>query len=46
MSEVIGLMEDVREVAIFRHNLFRVSEPFIAQQAQRLRRYRPFYLGR
>ncbi|HXS27612.1 MAG TPA: glycosyltransferase [Steroidobacteraceae bacterium] len=39
-------MEDVREVAIFRHNLFRLSEPFIAQQAQRLRRYRPLYLGR
>ena len=36
----------VREVVIFRHNLFRISEPFIAQQAQRLRRYRPLYLGR
>ncbi len=36
----------VREVAIFRHNLFRISEPFIAQQAQRLRRHRPLYLGR
>jgi colanic acid/amylovoran biosynthesis glycosyltransferase len=36
----------VREVAIFRHNLFKTSEPFIAQQAQRLRRYRPVYLGR
>ncbi len=39
-------MDDVREVAIFRHNLFKVSEPFIAQQAQRLRRYRPLYVGR
>lgn len=39
-------MEDVREVAIFRHNLFRLSEPFIAQQAEQLRRYRPLYLGR
>lgn len=39
-------MEDVREVAIFRHNLFRLSEPFITQQAQRLHRYRPLYLGR
>jgi len=39
-------MEDVREVAIFRHNLFRLSEPFIALQAQQLRRYRPVYLGR
>lgn len=38
--------EPVREVAIFRHNLFKISEPFIAQQAQRLRRYRPVYLGR
>jgi hypothetical protein len=36
----------VREVAIFRHNLFKTSEPFIPQQAQRLRRYRPVYLGR
>jgi glycosyltransferase involved in cell wall biosynthesis len=33
-------------VAIFRHNLFRISEPFIAEQAQHLRRYRPLYLGR
>lgn len=38
-----GLM---REVAIFRHNLFRISEPFIAGQAQHLRRYKPLYLGR
>jgi glycosyltransferase involved in cell wall biosynthesis len=36
----------MRDVAIFRHNLFKLSEPFIAQQAQALRRYRPFYLGR
>jgi colanic acid/amylovoran biosynthesis glycosyltransferase len=36
----------VREVAIFRHNLFRISEPFIAGQAQHLRRYKPLYLGR
>ena len=34
------------EVAIFRHNLFRISEPFITQQAQELRRYTPVYLGR
>lgn len=34
------------EVAIFRNNLFRISEPFITEQAQRLQRYRPFYLGR
>jgi colanic acid/amylovoran biosynthesis glycosyltransferase len=42
----IGAREHLREVAIFRHNLFKVSEPFIAQQAQRLRRYRPLYVGR
>ena len=35
-----------RAVAIFRHNLFRVSEPFIVQQTQHLRRYTPFFLGR
>ena len=36
----------MREVAIFRHNLFKTSEPFIAQQAECLRRYRPVFLGR
>jgi glycosyltransferase involved in cell wall biosynthesis len=36
----------VREIIIFRHNLFRISEPFIVQQAQNLRRYKPLYLGR
>jgi colanic acid/amylovoran biosynthesis glycosyltransferase len=36
----------VREVVIFRHNLFRISEPFITQQAQQLQRYRPIYMGR
>ncbi len=36
----------VRDVAIFRNNLFRVSEPFVAQQAEPLRRHRPLYLGR
>ena len=36
----------MREVVIFRRNLFKVSEPFIAQQAQQLRRYTPLYLGR
>ena len=36
----------MREVAIFRHNLFKTSEPFIAQQAEALQRYRPVYLGR
>ena len=33
-------------VAIFRQNLFRISEPFITQQAQHLQRYEPVYLGR
>ncbi len=36
----------MREIVIFRHNLFKVSEPFIAQQAERLRRYKPLYVGR
>ncbi len=36
----------MREALIFRHNLFKPSEPFIAQQGQALRRYRPLYLGR
>ncbi len=35
-----------REIAIFRQNLFRISEPFITQQAQSLRRHSPIYLGR
>ena len=35
-----------REVAIFRLNLFRVSEPFVTDQAEALRRYRASYLGR
>ena len=41
-----GQRGPAREIAIFRHNLFRVSEPFITQQAQQLRRHRPLYLGR
>ncbi|GGF47325.1 glucosyltransferase [Aliidongia dinghuensis] len=36
----------MREIAVFRHNLFRISEPFITQQAQQLRRHKPLYLGR
>lgn len=31
---------------IFRHQLFKVSEPFIAQQAQQLQTFKPLYLGR
>jgi colanic acid/amylovoran biosynthesis glycosyltransferase len=41
-----GHGDGLREVAIFRHNLFRISEPFIAEQAQHLRRYLPVYVGR
>jgi colanic acid/amylovoran biosynthesis glycosyltransferase len=36
----------LRQIAIFRQNLFRISEPFITQQACRLRRYQPLYVGR
>ncbi len=48
MIETRGGDADVppREVAIFRQNLFRISEPFITDQAQALRRYRAFYVGR
>jgi glycosyltransferase involved in cell wall biosynthesis len=44
--QAIGAGDASPEVAIFRHNLFRISEPFIAEQAQHLRRYRPLYVGR
>jgi colanic acid/amylovoran biosynthesis glycosyltransferase len=46
MPHAIGPAAGLREVAIYRHNLFRISEPFIAEQAQHLRRYRPLYVGR
>lgn len=36
----------MRDIVIFRHNLFKISEPFITQQAGQLHRYRPLYLGR
>jgi len=36
----------LREVAIIRHNLFKISEPFITAQAFALRRYQPIFLGR
>src|SRR5260370_28425531 len=35
-----------REIAVFRHNLFRIAEPFITHQAQHLRRHKALYLGR
>jgi glycosyltransferase involved in cell wall biosynthesis len=44
--EAAGFERDGRRVAIFRQNLFRVSETFITEQAGAMRRYRPFYLGR
>lgn len=34
------------EVAVFRHNLFKVSEVFITEQARHFRAYQPFFLGR
>ena len=46
VPQAAGPGEGLREVAIFRHNLFRISEPFISDQAQHLRRYRPLYVGR
>ena len=46
VTQAVGPAEGLREVAIFRHNLFRISEPFICDQAQHLRRYRPLYVGR
>lgn len=36
----------MRQAIILRHNLFKPSEPFIADQAQALRRFAPLYLGR
>jgi colanic acid/amylovoran biosynthesis glycosyltransferase len=44
--QAAGPGDALPEVVIFRHNLFRISEPFIAGQAQHLRRYRPLYVGR
>jgi colanic acid/amylovoran biosynthesis glycosyltransferase len=38
--------KDLPEVAVFRHNLFRISEVFISEQARHLRRYHPLFLGR
>jgi glycosyltransferase involved in cell wall biosynthesis len=36
----------VPEVVVYRHQLFRVSEGFITQQAGALQRFRPLYAGR
>jgi glycosyltransferase involved in cell wall biosynthesis len=45
-QSAVGTEGAQRRVAIFRHNLFRTSEPFIAEQVRHLRRYRPFFAGR
>lgn len=34
------------QAIIFRHQLFKISEPFITQQAGALKKYSPIYLGR
>ena len=34
------------QAIIFRHQLFKISEPFITQQAESLKKYKPLYLGR
>ncbi len=39
-------LDGLLEVAIIRHNLFKISEPFITAQALELRRYKPVFLGR
>ncbi len=36
----------MKDVIVFRHQLFKVSEPFIALQVEQLTKYRPLYLGR
>lgn len=36
----------LRDIVLFRQNQFRVSEVFITQQAQALRRHAPIYMGR
>ncbi len=34
------------QVIIFRHQLFKISEPFITQQASGLKNFEPIYMGR
>jgi len=34
------------DVIIYRHQLFKVSEPFITQQAEQLQHFSPIYVGR
>lgn len=36
----------MKQVAVFRHQMFKLSEPFITQQSEQLRNFRPVYLGR
>ena len=42
----MGTGKAVTEIAVFRQNLFRISEPVITEQAGSLPRYSPLYLGR
>lgn len=36
----------MKSVVFFRHQLFKISEPFITQQAEKLASFRPIYVGR
>lgn len=36
----------MRDIVIFRHQLFKLSEQFITLQAEQLKKYNPLYLGR
>ncbi|MFW5698767.1 MAG: glycosyltransferase [Planctomycetota bacterium] len=38
--------DEAPTVAVYRHRLFKASEPFIADQANALRRWRPLFVGR
>jgi colanic acid/amylovoran biosynthesis glycosyltransferase len=41
-----GNSGQARTIVVFRHNLFKISEQFITQQAEQLKRYKPVYVGR
>lgn len=36
----------MHKISILRHQLFKISEPFITQQAEQLKRFEPLYTGR
>ena len=36
----------MKSVLIFRHQLFKISEPFITQQSEQLKHFKPIYVGR